>query len=269
MNRLVYCFLLFGFLLSCESAPKNVVDDLILGQWECRDLIQGRYRVYEFFSDMSCSNILYSNNDNIIEINNGTWNKTGEKSYDVIFFMNIDNMKLRYTYFIKNDYLVSDGGSILKRPVKIENVKDGTMDNPNDTWASEQDSAMNILDSKIIDHKVIHLRKKVNDIMTDFAYSASLYDYPVKGIGNTFGVTVNNLEKIGYPRKGSDDNKIMWECINDFKKRSGAQSGDYFDISISKTVNEDEYGVIRDTYLYFVGRFENEGNIRGTIWRKP
>jgi len=138
-------------------------------------------------------------------------------------------------------------------------------------WEDEQAVAENVIWAQYIASASFILRKHINNRWEIFSYIGQLYDFPVRLISGDllvqFGLTVR-----GFPRQGSRDHQIMWESIRHFKRESGARPGDYLTIRINRSLTQADLDANRRGgiyFLYFVGRIETDGDIRGEVWRRP
>jgi hypothetical protein len=139
-------------------------------------------------------------------------------------------------------------------------------------WNEEQKIARSTTESQHISNEAIFINKNILGIMTYFAYDGYLYNFPVK-ISEDFTWLIQMMglrNDVGFPRAGSADSLIMWECINNFIERSGAKPGDYIQINIREFTREQWMTKKEATaIIYFVGRIEADYSIRGSIWRRP
>jgi hypothetical protein len=100
-------------------------------------------------------------------------------------------------------------------------------------------------------------------------YEAYLYDSFVRYNGQNDkeqGRTINS-----YPGRGSDDEMIIAECMQDFRKRTGVENGSYYLMYIYK-LDEGEYYSYKeykdDPYMVLWGILKENGVVRGNILRK-
>ena len=134
------------------------------------------------------------------------------------------------------------------------------------SWEKDQENAILwFLGTEISTAQRI-LRQNINNANEAFSYSGKLYNEKLKA-DNAFnqfrredGLTITD-----FPRQGSTDHVILWACINDFRRQTGASPGDYFWISIF-TANYMDEVILK---MEFLGRFEANESIRGWMYRRP
>ena len=139
----------------------------------------------------------------------------------------------------------------------------------------EMASAQNVLNANAISSSGVAMRRNINNMWMYFAYEAYLYNVPV--IYSRIGNNETYAESLGltlrdFPRSGSTQSLILNQCVEDFKIKSGARPGDYIQLWV-KHINEQQFNQGSSppeaAIIYFVGRIELNGSIRGYIWRKP
>ena len=137
-------------------------------------------------------------------------------------------------------------------------------------WEKEQNIAKMDDDSEPIESLGFSFRRIIHNMWINLGYEAHLFNYPIKLSSDSF-LTYKGLTSKEFPRKGSVDDLILWECINDFKELSGARPGDYFIIFITELTDDEFNSNPRESgtlIMFFLGRFEQNDNIRGEFRRK-
>ena len=136
-------------------------------------------------------------------------------------------------------------------------------------WDKEQLIATDVDESKYIDTANMLLKRTILNAITYLSYEAYLYETPVIKVSDSYlkyrGLTLSN-----FPRTGSSDHTVIWECIDDYIKRSAARPGDYIEMYIHK-ISEREWNIVTTEsppYIYILVRIESDGTLKGSIWKK-